>query len=163
MSCQATSSRQAAEIEQDSRVLLVEPNQVYSINQAQIIPTGIIRVFAEGNSSLDIDGIDDFRVDADVAVLDTGIDFDHPDLNLAMAIDCTWSGPYEGTCAGTRDDGHGHGTHVAGTIGALDNGFGVVGVAPGVRLWAVKVLTNYGTGTTAQIVAGIDWVAEHRR
>ena len=73
------------------------------------------------------------------------------------------SGPNEGTCAGTRDDGHGHGTHVAGTVGALDNGYDndyrVVGVAPGVRRWAVKVLTNYGTGTTAQILAGIDYVA----
>jgi subtilisin family serine protease len=66
-----------------------------------------------------------------------------------------------GTCAGTRDDGHGHGTHVAGTIGGLDNNYGVVGVAPGVRLWAVKVLTNYGTGTTEQVIAGVDWVAEH--
>ena len=154
--------RQAAEIGEDERVLMIEQNQVFSIAQTgQTIPTGVSRVFALGNANLGIDGIDDWRVDADVAVLDTGIDFDHPDLNLVMAIDCTWSGPNEGTCAGTRDDGHGHGTHVAGTIGALDNDFGVVGVAPGVRLWAVKVLTNYGTGTTAQIVAGIDFVAEH--
>ena len=154
------SPRQVAEVEQDSRVLFVEPNQVYSIND-QTTPTGVQRIFADGNLNLDIDKIDDFRVDADVAVLDTGIDFDHPDLNLAMAVDCTWSGPKEGTCDGTRDDGHGHGTHVAGTIGALDNDFGVVGVAPGVRLWAVKVLTNYGTGTTVQVVAGINWVAAH--
>jgi subtilisin len=154
------SPQQVAEVEKDSSVLLVEANQVYSINE-QTTPTGIHRIFAYGNFNLSINEVDDSRVDADVAVLDTGIDFDHPDLNLAMAIDCTWSGPKEGTCAGARDDGHGHGTHVAGTIGALDNGFGVVGVAPGVRLWAVKVLTNYGTGTTAQVVAGIDWVAGH--
>ena len=155
------SPRQVAAIEQDDRVLFVEANQVYSINEDQIIPTGIQRIFADTNPNLDIDGSDNFRVDADVAVLDTGIDFDHEDLNLVMAIDCTWSGPKEGTCAGTRDDGHGHGTHVAGTIGALDNNTGVVGVAPGVRLWAVKVLTNYGTGTKAQVIAGIDWVAAH--
>jgi subtilisin family serine protease len=156
------SSQQAAALATDRRVLLIEPNQLYSIAQdGQTVPTGIARVFADENRNLDIDAIDDWRVDADVAVLDTGIDFHHPDLNLHTAIDCTWSGPSEGTCAGTRDDGHGHGTHVAGTIGALDNGFGVVGVAPGVRLWAVKVLTNYGTGTTAQVIAGIDYVAEH--
>jgi subtilisin family serine protease len=153
-------SRQALEIERDGRVDFIELNQVYSID-AQTVPTGIDRVFAPGNSMLYIDETDDRRVDADVAVLDTGIDIDHPDLNLAMAIDCTWSGPREGTCAGTRDDGHGHGTHVAGTVGALDNDYGVVGVAPGVRLWAVKVLTNYGTGTTAQVVAGVEFVAEH--
>jgi subtilisin family serine protease len=151
---------QAEEIAADERVLLVEPNQVYSV-AAQTIPTGIQRVFADDNPNLHINDTEDWWVDADVAVLDTGIDFDHPDLNLHAAIDCTLSGPHEGECAGTRDDGHGHGTHVAGTIGALDNGEGVVGVAPGVRLWAVKVLTNYGTGTTAQIVAGIDYVAEH--
>ncbi|MFN2242490.1 MAG: S8 family serine peptidase [Anaerolineae bacterium] len=151
---------QVAEIEKDYRVRLVEPNRVYSI-ATQEIPTGIQRVYAGANPNLSIGHGDDLRVDADVAVIDTGIDLDHPDLNLAMAIDCTWSGPNEGTCAGTRDDGHGHGTHVAGTIGALDNDFGVVGVAPGVRLWAVKVLTNYGTGTTAQVIAGIDWIAKY--
>jgi subtilisin len=154
------SASQVPEIEKDYRVRLVEQNRVYSI-AAQEIPTGIRRAYADMNPNLSIGGGDNLRVDSDVAVIDTGIDFDHPDLNLAMAIDCTWSGPNEGTCAGTRDDGHGHGTHVAGTIGALDNDLGVVGVAPGVRLWAVKVLTNYGTGTTAQVVAGIDWVAGH--
>ncbi len=154
------SAGQVTAIEKDSRVRLIEPNQVLSIAN-QVIPTGIARIFASGNANLSMDGIDNDRVDADVAVIDTGIDFDHEDLNLVMVIDCTWSGPKEGTCAGVRDDGNGHGTHVAGTIGALDNGYGVVGVAPGVRLWAVKVLTNYGTGTTAQVIAGIDWVADH--
>ena len=86
------SPRQVAEVEQDSRVLFVEPNQVYSIND-QTIPNGIHRIFADGNLNLDIDGSDDLRVDADVAVLDTGIDFDHPDLNLVMAVDCTPSLP----------------------------------------------------------------------
>jgi subtilisin len=156
----AASREQVSGLEKDERVVLIEQNRVYSIAQVgQTVPTGIQRAFADENQFVDIDSDDDVRIDADVAVLDTGIDFDHPDLNLAMAIDCTWSGPNEGTCAGTRDDGNGHGTHVAGTIGALDNGLGVVGVAPGVRLWAVKVLTNLGSGTTAQIVAGIDWVA----
>ncbi len=154
------SARQAAKIENDPRVRSIEPNRTLSI-AAQEIPTGIDRIFASSNGNLSMNNDDDWRVDADVAVIDTGIDFDHDDLNLVMAIDCTWSGPKEGTCAGVRDDGNGHGTHVAGTIGALDNDFGVVGVAPGVRLWAVKVLTNYGTGTTAQVIAGIDWVADH--
>ena len=153
-------SQQLAEVEEDDRVRFVEANQTYSIND-QDIPTGIRRSFADENINLSINETDDCRVDADVAVLDTGIDFGHKDLNLAMAIDCTWSGPNEGTCGGIREDGHGHGTHVAGTIGALDNDFGVVGVAPGVRLWAVKVLTNYGTGTKLQVIAGIDWVAAH--
>lgn len=154
------SPQQAAEIEKDPRVRIIEPNQVYSVNE-QDTPNGIQRIFADENPNLSIDGFDNGRVDADVAVIDTGIDFDHPDLNLVMVVDCTWSGPWMGTCSGMREDGHGHGTHVAGTIGALDNDYGVVGVAPGVRLWAVKVLTNYGTGTTDQVIAGIDWVAAH--
>ncbi len=54
------------------------------------------------------------------------------------------------------DDDHYHGTHVAGTIGAIDNDFGVVGVAPGARLWAVKVLDQNGSGYSSWIVAGID-------
>ncbi|MEY3007251.1 MAG: hypothetical protein RI942_1593, partial [Pseudomonadota bacterium] len=115
-----------------------------------------------------IDGVDNARVDADVAVLDTGIDREHPDLNVVGGVDCTattgngpaWKRTY--FCDGTRngDDDQYHGTHVAGTIGALDDGSGVVGVAPGVRLWAVKVLGRDGSGSTSGIVAGIDWVVQ---
>jgi subtilisin len=152
---------QIEQIAANEHVAFVEANQEWGIDEAQIIPTGISRVFADTNPNLHIDGVNDFIVDADVAVLDTGIDYDHPDLNVIFSIDCTLSGPFEGTCGGYKDDGNGHGTHVAGTIGALDNNLGVVGMAPGVRLWAIKVLTNYGTGTTAQIIAGIDFVAEH--
>ena len=88
-----TTPRQLAEVEKDDRVLFVEANQVYSINEDQIIPTGIQRIFTVENPNLSIDGADDLRVDVDVAVLDTGIDFDHPDLNLVMAVDCTPSLP----------------------------------------------------------------------
>jgi subtilisin family serine protease len=56
------------------------------------------------------------------------------------------------------NDGHGHGTHVAGTVAGRDNTFGVVGVAPGAPLYAVRVLDNGGFGTTSTVVCGIDWV-----
>lgn len=129
---------------------------------AQTMPTGIQRIFAPGNSNIDIDGSDDYRVDVDVAVIDTGIDFQHPDLNVAGGVDCTTFNPFKpGACASGGDDDHYHGTHVAGTIGALDNGIGVVGVAPGARLWAVKVLNSRGSGYSSWIVAGIDWIAAH--
>ncbi len=61
---------------------------------------------------------------------------------------------------GSTTDGHGHGTHVAGTIGARDNGVGVVGVAPGARLWAVRVFDSAGRGSTSTVICGIDWVAQ---
>jgi subtilisin len=59
------------------------------------------------------------------------------------------------------DDKNGHGTHVAGTIGALDDGKGVVGVAPGARIWSVKVLGANGSGRMSDIIAGIDYVTSN--
>jgi subtilisin family serine protease len=143
-------------LRRDPRVAYVEKNQVWSIT-AQTTPTGINRIFAPGNPNLDIDGSDDFRVNADVAVIDTGI-ASHSDLNVAGRVNCT-SSLFRPRCVNGGSDGHGHGTHVAGTVGAIDNNIGVVGVAPGVRLWAVKVLNNSGSGLTSWIIAGIDWVA----
>ncbi|MEP7159058.1 MAG: S8 family serine peptidase, partial [Chloroflexota bacterium] len=96
------------------------------------------------------------RIDADVAILDTGIDRNHPDLNVVGGYNCTSRNH------GKWDDNHGHGTHVAGIVGALDNRIGVVGVAPGARLWSVKVLDRQGRGYVSWIVCGIDWVTAQR-
>lgn len=84
-----------------------------------------------------------------VAVLDTGIDLTHTDLSVAGGSDQTGKGTYA--------DDNGHGTHVGGTIAALDNSAGVVGVAPDVSLYAVKVLDRRGSGSYSVIAAGIDW------
>jgi subtilisin len=89
--------------------------------------------------------------DAAVAVIDTGIDLGHPDLDAAHGANCVTPGQ-------PAQDDDGHGTHVAGTIGARNNGSGVVGVAPGTRLYAVKVLDANGEGTWSQVICGIDWV-----
>jgi len=89
-----------------------------------------------------------------VAVVDTGIDFDHADLNVAggfNTIDPNVS---------FKDD-NGHGTHVSGTIAAVDNGDGVVGVAPDVTLYGVKVLSASGGGTFADVIEGIQWTVEN--
>jgi subtilisin family serine protease len=145
----------------DPRVAYVEADQEVQMF-AQNMPTGIRRIFANTNSNLDMDGADDMRVDVDVAVIDTGVDLDHPDLNVVSSTDCASGGPFSSTCMnGQGDDGNGHGSHVAGTIGALDNGLGVVGVAPGARLWSVRVLDNNGSGYMSWIIAGIDWVTAH--
>ena len=89
-----------------------------------------------------------------VAVIDTGIDLNHPDLaaNIAGGTNCSTGGKRG------YNDGHGHGTHVAGIIAALDNGIGVVGVAPAAKLWAVRVLNDSGVGSTSDVVCGIDFV-----
>ncbi|CAM3118183.1 S8 family serine peptidase [Vibrio diazotrophicus] len=154
------------------RGILNNPNVLYVEQDLpitaflQTFPTGVERIFAN-DVTLSINNTDDQHVDADVAVLDTGIDIDHLDLNVVGGANClSYSGksPWNRTyyCDETKgyDDDHYHGTHVAGTIGALDNDFGVVGVAPGVRLWAVKVLDSAGSGSLAGIIAGIDWVVK---
>lgn len=147
-----------AALRNDPRVAYIEPNQVWTI-AAQTVPTGVQRIFAPGNANLDIDGVDDLRVDVDVAVIDTGINYTHPDLNVVRRVNCVSILPWSSSCTNNSgDDGHGHGTHVAGTIAAKDNNIGPVGVAPGARLWAVRVLNNQGSGYTNQIIAGIDYV-----
>lgn len=118
---------------------------------AQVTPYGITMVrapmvwpLAKG------DGIN-------VAIVDTGIDYTHPELK----------DHYQGgfnAVTGTNDpkDDDGHGTHVAGTIAAADNGIGVVGVAPNVKIWSAKVLHptagGQASGSNAQIASGLNWV-----
>ncbi|MEO3783245.1 S8 family serine peptidase [Actinocorallia sp. B10E7] len=143
----------AKKITEDPRVRFVQPDRSVRL-EAQTVPTGVDRVDAEPRRSSG-GGSAGERIDVDVAVIDTGIQSDHPDLNVhtAGAKNCTG-----GTGA---QDGNGHGTHVAGTIGALDDGEGVVGVAPGARVWPVRVLDDSGNGTFSSIICGIDHVTAH--
>ncbi len=87
-------------------------------------------------------------------VIDTGIDYTHPDLNVDTARSRSFLG---GTT--TPADQNGHGTHVAGTIAAYDNTIGVIGVAPGARVVAVRVLDRRGSGSNSGVIAGVDYVA----
>jgi len=122
---------------------------------AQTTPTGINRANADASPTAAINGVDQ-RVDVDVAVIDTGADLTHPDLNIysAGAKNCSIG-------AINANDMNGHGTHVSGTIGAIDNGTGVVGMAPGARIWPVKVLTDAGSGLNSDVICGIDYVTAH--
>jgi len=90
-----------------------------------------------------------------VAVIDSGIDLTHPDLIIASSVNFA-----KGKSA---DDKYGHGTHVAGTIAGLDDGNGVVGVAPGASLYAVRVLGNSGSGRWSDVIAGIEWASGLKR
>lgn len=142
-------------LKDDSDIALVEPDRIVEAF-AQTLPTGVNRIDADlsGTGTAKFNG-SDTRVDVDIAIIDTGIQGNHPDLNVMGGYNCTskktsaWS------------DGNGHGTHVAGTAAAKDNGIGVVGVAPGARLWAVRVLNNNGSGFLSWVICGIDWVTKN--
>lgn len=89
-------------------------------------------------------------------IVDTGIQLDHPDLNVA-------SSGHKSFVKGQKSaaDGHGHGTHVAGTVGAEDNSEGVIGVAPGVKLVSMRVLNSSGSGQFSWSISAFDWIASH--
>ncbi|HEX6651408.1 MAG TPA: S8 family serine peptidase [Thermoleophilaceae bacterium] len=139
----------------DPQVASVEPNRIVhaadTLASGEAVPTGIARIGAASSSS----GTANPASSAAVAVIDTGIDLDHPDLNVAgPGTNCVSPGS-------APNDDNGHGTHVSGTIGATNAGAGVVGVAPATRVVPVKVLDSSGSGTWDQIICGINWVAAH--
>jgi len=152
--------RSAEALGKNPRVSYVEPDgPMYALQVAassgQDVPWGVDRVFGAQEYPFPTWG-DSKGSGVGVAVLDTGIDKNHPDLPELFAgtntIDDTDFG----------SDGSGHGTHVAGTIAAQDNSIGVVGVSPQVNLYAVKVLGDDGSGTVGSVVAGIEWAVEQK-
>ena len=140
-----------AAIQSDPRVDFVEQDQKMTIFQ-QALPAGVDRVDGDRSSAISGNGIG--AVDADIAIIDSGIDLTHPDLNVYRDISFVYG-------ANSGNDDYGHGTHVAGIAAAKDNLQGVVGIAPGARLWAVKVMDSTGSGLTSTIIAGIDYVTQH--
>ncbi|WP_436500622.1 S8 family serine peptidase [Actinokineospora sp. HUAS TT18] len=150
-------SKSADALRRDPRVRAVEADQTVHITD-QSVPTGIGRTYAAGNANLKINGQEDYAVDVDIAVIDTGVDARHPDLTVVSQTDCV----NKSSCTdGGGNDDHGHGSHVAGIAAAKDNGIGVVGIAPGARVWSVKVLDAGGSGQLSGVTAGVDWVAAH--
>jgi subtilisin len=111
----------------------------------ETLPTGVMR--AGVSQQTDVSGVG-------VAVLDTGISLSHPDLNVAPGVSYI-----RGNKNGNDDNGHG--SHVAGTIAAKVNGAGVRGVAPNARVFPVKVLDRWGSGSLSAIISGIDWVTRN--
>ncbi|MEF8828484.1 MAG: S8 family serine peptidase [Haloarcula sp.] len=118
------------------------------------VPWGIDRVDAEKAHADGATGNG-----ADVAIIDTGIDSDHPDLrdNLGTGKAVVEA---SGSDAEPWDDDNGHGTHCAGIADAVDNSEGVVGVSTSATLHAVKVLDGDGSGTYSDVAAGLEWVAD---
>lgn len=120
----------------------------------QTNPIGLVRIggLSNGNEGLDIR----------VAVIDTGIDLDHPDLidniDPTLRMDCVGDST---THRNPADDANGHGSHVAGTIAAVDNSFGSLGVGSKIKLVPVRVLNSAGSGTWSSVICGIDYVTFH--
>lgn len=134
----------------------IYPDQKFRIS-VQTKGGFIVRVGADHSSQFSGNGTGslDWRTNINVFVVDTGIDNTHTDLNVVGGTNII------GTPTNWNDD-NGHGTHVAGIAGAQDNTEGVVGIAPGVRLWAVKVLDSFGDGLATDIIAGLNWILQNR-
>lgn len=150
---------QLEQLRNDPRVLRIEQDYTISISpykgkpggggsgttESQQVPYGTIRVGGGATASTHT-----------AWVIDSGIDLDHPDLNVD--VDRSQSFLSGGGGANSPDDQNGHGTHVAGTIAAIDNNIGSVGVAPGTTVVAVRVLDRRGSGSLSGVIAGVDYV-----
>lgn len=121
---------------------------------AQTTPWGISQIDAPSMWSISRGG------GVKVGIIDTGIDKTHPDLaaNIAGGINFVRpKNPTKPVDPSAWTDDNGHGTHVAGTIAAIDNTIGVVGVAPNAKLYGIKVLNSSGSGYLSDIISGIEW------
>lgn len=142
------------ELAADPRVVLIENDQMM-FTATQTVDWGIGAIGADvssavsGNGSGTVTGVQ-------IYILDTGIDLDHPDLNVDSAASRNY------TNDASPDDGHGHGTHCAGIAAAMDNTSFTVGAAPGAQLIAVKVLSNTGSGYNSWVMAGLDYVVARK-
>ncbi len=134
-------------IEQDFTIKKGKPNgNGGGGSQGQQTPYGTTRVNGGATTSTNT-----------AWVIDSGIDLDHPDLNVDVARSISFlSGSPQNQ---SPEDKNGHGTHVAGTIAAIDNTIGSVGVAPGSEVVAVRVLDRRGSGSNSGVIAGVDYVA----
>ena len=143
-------------VQRNSDVVSVEPDRWIVLPQgkptggsgsaAQQVPWGITRV----------GGGQTYTGSATAWVIDTGIDLDHPDLNVDASRGFT---AFTSGRDANFDDGNGHGSHCAGTIAAINNSIGVVGVAAGATVVPVKVLDSRGSGALSGVIAGMDYVA----
>jgi subtilisin family serine protease len=154
------SETQLEALKSDPRVKSIEQDQTLSITpykgkpggggggntDPQEVPYGTVRVNGGTTTSSHT-----------AWVIDSGIDLDHPDLNVDVnrSVSFLTGSPSNQS----PDDQNGHGTHVAGTIAAIDNTIGTVGVAPGTMVVAVRVLDRRGSGSNSGVIAGVDYVA----
>ncbi len=118
---------------------------------AEKLPWGIQRIYADLVWEVTTGSM------VKVAILDTGIDLNHPDLWRNIKGGINTLRPRK-----SANDDNGHGTHLAGTVAAIDNDFGVIGVGPEVYLYAVKVLDKKGEGWLSDLIDALDWCIENK-
>lgn len=144
---------EATTLQNESTVELVEPDRIVSVCSCVdvVAPASVtwsVRKTGYGNGQ----NFDDKTV----WIIDTGVDLDHPDLNVDKERSLSFISGQT-----SADDNNGHGTHVAGIIGALNNTIGVVGVASGVQLVSLKVLNQLGEGRLSSVVAAVAHVSQN--
>ena len=185
-------------LELDPRVKLVEQDQ--TVVPFETIPTGLERIDADPLFTNPNAG--QFSADVDIAIIDSGIDLGHPDLNIyknttsiipqhpslplssnetlinsgielrKIGLDleenpgAVFYPPFSKNATSSADDKCGHGTHVAGVASAKHNSLGVVGTAPGARLWAIKVLefnehSGKCEGAMSSVIKAMDYVTQN--
>jgi len=113
----------------------------------QVTPYGITRVGGGQN----------YTGSKKAYIIDSGIDSSHPDLNVNASLG--FNAFSRGKDSDLSQDGNGHGTHVSGTVAAIDNSIGVIGVAAGATVVPVKVLSASGSGSYSGVIAGVNFVA----
>ena len=141
------SEEEAAALSRDEEIRTVEPDRIVALGTcftivAPSLVTWNINMVGYGNG-----------IGKTAWVIDTGIDFSHPDLTVDAARSRSFL-----SSSTSADDENGHGTHVAGIIGAKNNNFGVLGVASGATLVSLRVLDKDGTGTLSSIIQALSYV-----
>lgn len=146
---------ESEQLKQDPSVMLVEPDRIMSIcSCVDLVTTSTLN----WNIAQTGYGRGDLQTTKTVWVVDTGIDLDHPDLNVDTGRSKSFI-----TGQVSADDENGHGTHVAGIIGAKNNNLGITGVASGATLVSLRVLDDEGEGRLSGIIQAVNYVIQHGR
>jgi subtilisin family serine protease len=171
---------QLANLKKDPRVLSVEPDQMVNFIAAQDNSSSAAMRKGTSNNTTQAYGfatVSDATSNGQVTpwgltaiggsgtasgktawIIDSGIDFNQPDLNVDQSRSKSFLSSTDGGLYYSPTDEFGHGTEIAGVIGAKDNTIGSKGVAPGVTLVSLKALNHNGSGTLGELVRAINWV-----
>lgn len=140
-------------LRQDPTVALVEPDRVMAMCSCVDVATTTTLTWDVKQTGY---GRGDLQTGKTAWIIDTGIDLDHPDLNVDVSRSKSF---VSGTTS--ADDENGHGTHVAGVIGAKNNSIGITGVASGVALVSLRVLDDEGEGRLSGIIQAVNYVVQN--